>query len=223
MASRTLTFPGDLFPEGTSLGAYPATDWGAHYPSGDPAVYSTAVDTQTVTDGAATFTGLSNGTDYYACGDAGTDDYRYQLFSVPAAIASMARVYHSTTQAATNGAPLILAFDSESYDTDEMHSPSPADNSRLTIRTAGVYLLTAQVDFASNATGVRAAYIVVGGTLQVGGLASAAVAIDQPVTATAQVELAADDYVEVMALQTSGGSLNVLASSSFSAVRLGDG
>lgn len=83
MASRTLTFPGDLFPEGTSLGAYPATDWGAHYPSGDPAVYSTAVDTQTVTAGAVTFTGLSDGADYYACGDVGSGTYRYQLFSVP--------------------------------------------------------------------------------------------------------------------------------------------
>ncbi len=60
MASFTLDV-GQVFPEGTSIGAYTPVE-------GQQAPQGAAVDTQTVTGGAVTFTGLTSGKAYQAWG-----------------------------------------------------------------------------------------------------------------------------------------------------------
>lgn len=60
------------------IGAYPASRWPAGSPSGTP--IGAATNTQTISAGSVTFTGLTAGTDYYATDATGT---RYVRFSVP--------------------------------------------------------------------------------------------------------------------------------------------
>src|SRR5262245_22049217 len=64
------------------------------------------------------------------------------------------RAYHNAAQALTTGVEASLALNSERYDTDTMHD-TVTNNSRLTIKTAGLYIITGHVEFANNATGYR--------------------------------------------------------------------
>lgn len=139
------------------------------------------------------------------------------------------RVFHSAAQSITTSAvSQVLAFNSERYDTLAMHD-NVTNNSRITIVDAGLYLITAAVEFAANATGYR----------QIELLLSAAtfIAIDNRVSVGAGdttkcnistvYKFTAGQYLEVRAMQTSGGALNVnnfgQSSPEFSATRLGAG
>jgi hypothetical protein len=77
MAGFTLTRP-DVFPEGTEVGVYAASNWP---PTGPPsgAPIGSAADTQEVEDGSVTFSGLTQGAVYYAVAEVG-GVYRYVGF-----------------------------------------------------------------------------------------------------------------------------------------------
>ena len=138
-----------------------------------------------------------------------------------------ARVYHSMTQSLTTATQTALSFDSERWDTDTIHDNS-TNNSRLTCKTAGLYLIIGQVGYAFSATGVRQTSIRLNGVTYL-----AAIATQAPTTGTFPARhivsttypLAVNDYVEVMAYQESGGALNteVLANAvpEFQMIRLG--
>lgn len=80
MAEFTLERP-NVFPDGTEVGAYAASDWPTPIPpTGEPT--GTAADTGTVASNKVTFTGLSEGTAYWAVGKVG-ETYRYISFLVP--------------------------------------------------------------------------------------------------------------------------------------------
>jgi hypothetical protein len=124
-----------------------------------------------------------------------------------------ARAYHNANQSTTSATPFVLAFNSERFDTDTIHDTA-TNNSRLTCKTAGKYQITGQVRWAANATGDR--YVVI----QLNGATPLAEVWQQAVTVaaipTAQIcatlyDLAVNDYVELVAQQTSGGALNVIA------------
>jgi hypothetical protein len=121
------------------------------------------------------------------------------------------RVRHDADQAAgTSGALTTLTFNTEVFDTDSIHSTS-SNATRLTCRTAGKYMVGANVRWQSSAAGTyRYVQLLVNGTTR-------AAAIHQtPIAATAGQnivtiwEFAVGDYVEVGVIQDSGGSLNVL-------------
>jgi hypothetical protein len=65
MASATVTRP-DVFPNGTSVAAYPATNQSEHGRAG-----GTADDTKTVSSDSAAFTTLTAGRSYVLVGDNG--------------------------------------------------------------------------------------------------------------------------------------------------------
>lgn len=65
---------GGVFPEGTSVGAYPASRWGPDVPSGAP--IGAAVESKSVSGGTATFTTLTAGTEYYFTASV-SGTYRY--------------------------------------------------------------------------------------------------------------------------------------------------
>jgi hypothetical protein len=126
------------------------------------------------------------------------------------ALVPAARVYHSTNQSIANNTGVALAFNTESFDTDTIHD-TVTNNSRLTCKTAGKYLITGTIEWAANATGIRQAILQVNGTTQPG--------IDErigtatyPVTTTVVTlyDLAVNDYVELLGYQDSGGALNAL-------------
>jgi hypothetical protein len=120
-----------------------------------------------------------------------------------------ARVFHSTTQSIANASPVALNFNSERYDNDVIHDNS-TNNERLTCKTAGIYIITANVGFAANATGIRAIHIELNGTTLIGApsqLAAGAGGATR-LELTTQYQLTVGDYVRVVVFQDSGGSLN---------------
>jgi hypothetical protein len=122
-----------------------------------------------------------------------------------------ARVFNTTNISITSGAGALqtLTFDSEADDSANLHS-TVTNSSRMTAPVAGVYLVTANVRFASNGTGYRQVlFLVNGGTLHGDDIRAAVSGVVTDVVTSARVSLAAGDYVEVQVGQTSGGALNV--------------
>ena len=68
------------------------------------------------------------------------------------------RVFKAWHQSIPDGIQTELIFDREDYDTDEMHD-LVVNNERITIKTAGIYLITFQGQFEQNAVGIRQALI----------------------------------------------------------------
>lgn len=128
-----------------------------------------------------------------------------------------ARVTHDTTQSVANTGFTTLAFNTEKFDTDTIHDTS-TNNSRLTCKTTGKYLISANITFAANATGYRQLVFLLNGTTYI-----ASVINQAPTTGGATgsmlistiYSLTANDYVEVQAAQSSGGALNVLSGSEY--------
>lgn len=124
-----------------------------------------------------------------------------------------ARVYHNTTQTVSSGTPLAVAFNSERYDTDTCHD-NATNNSRLTATTAGKYLIVGNINWSSP----------VAGDLDIRLNGSTYIAA-HGITGSAQVvynvvmtiwDMGAGDYVELMAIQSSGGSVTINSSASYS-------
>ena len=133
------------------------------------------------------------------------------------------RVYHNTTQSLTTATLTVLAFNSEREDTDTMHD-TVTNNSRITIKTAGRYQVTAHVTFASNATGERGINLWVNGATYVAGhnqmpVTSGSATI---MSLTTSHKFAVNDYIEVVGFQGSGGALNILASDGTNERRFAD-
>ena len=109
-------------------------------------------------------------------------------------------VTHSVNQTVpfTNPSVTTLAFDTERYDTANMHD-NATNNSRLTAPVNGIYAVTAQVSWSPNGTGVRDLELRKNGTTDIDFDESALP--DQNQEVTTQVRLAAGDYVEALVQQ----------------------
>jgi hypothetical protein len=122
------------------------------------------------------------------------------------------RVYRSGALSVSNSTSTRVSFDSELFDTDTMHSTT-VNAGRITITTAGSYLLVANLDWAPNATGSRQGYFIVNNAVVIPGLAHAA--NQEPGYSTYQspafgpYALSAGDYVELEVRQNSGGAHNL--------------
>lgn len=126
--------------------------------------------------------------------------------------APSARVFHNAAQSINNNTTTILAFNSERFDTDTIHD-TVTNNSRLTCKTAGKYIVSATIGFASNATGVREVDVKLNGTTNIARRIENAVNGDNHYTTVDSLyDLAVNDYLEIAVVQTSGGALNVLSS-----------
>jgi hypothetical protein len=120
-----------------------------------------------------------------------------------------ARVTRSSAQSIPDSLNTNLAFDQERYDTAGVHD-NATNNSRLTAPVTGIYVVTAQFTWGGSAgTGSRFGALMKNGSALI--TRSVQVPGDDDVNITTQVRLAASDYVEVVVLQTSGGSLTVAA------------
>ena len=84
-------------------------------------------------------------------------------------------------------------------------------NDRITIGQAGFYNITANVSFATNATGRRLVQIFVNGADRGSVQMTASTASTTIISVSTNIYLAATDYVEVHALQQSGGALNTVS------------
>jgi hypothetical protein len=126
------------------------------------------------------------------------------------------RVTHSVNQIITQGPDATLRFDSERYDSANMHS-NATNNSRLTAPVTGIYEIGANVEWDVNSAGRRRLAVLKNGTTFI--------AFEQipPVSnettgqeLTTQARLRAGDFVQAQVLQNSGGSLNVLKLNEYS-------
>jgi hypothetical protein len=121
-----------------------------------------------------------------------------------------ARVYHDANQSIAPNTATALAFNSERYDTDGIHDPS-TNNSRLTCKTAGKYLIMGNIQWAASASETErtarirlngSAYIAVVGQIQRG-----TYSLCQVVSTIYDLDL--DDYVELVVRQGTNGSIDV--------------
>lgn len=117
----------------------------------------------------------------------------------------------------SSGSYQALTFDTERVDVGPMHDTT-TNTGRLTVPSGGggFYAIGGCIEFASNATGRRGVQVRLNGTTVITRIESSAFANDQAVTVGTVYQLAAGDYVELMGLQSSGGNLNMLASSAYS-------
>jgi len=129
-------------------------------------------------------------------------------------------------QSISNATNTFITFNVEDFDTDAFHSTS-SNTTRITIPAGkdGKYQFTSHVLFDNTGgTGRRITFFAKNGTLlnkshtEVGPVSGSSIGIVNSVL----LNLVATDYIEVMAYQTTGGSINTDgASCSFSAVYLG--
>lgn len=120
-----------------------------------------------------------------------------------------ARAYRSTNQTIGDSSVTTLTFDSERWDTGALHDTG-SNTDRLVAPVAGKYLITAHIQWASNATGERQIRIV-------DSSANVMAAASQPpvsgnvtrMSIATVVDLTAADYVTVAVFQSSGGNLDV--------------
>jgi hypothetical protein len=108
----------------------------------------------------------------------------------------------------SNGADTVITWSSAEYDNNTMFSAGTPD--RLTIKTAGIYVVTATITWPSNSTGERISWIQKNGTTGTrwgnrrGGAWSSGVT---EYSIAAQITCAVNDYIQIGNYQNSGGTL----------------
>jgi hypothetical protein len=130
------------------------------------------------------------------------------------------RVSRSSTQSLTSGTEATLAFDTEQFDTNSMHS-TVSNTERITINTAGIYVfswgtqLSADTDYL-----VAYTYLRIGGATIVAHGSSIGTytdAVGPLLNGSCLYKCAAADYFEVRAFQrnTSAGANTTQAATTF--------
>tara|TARA_R110002020_G_scaffold105272_1_gene245702 strand:+ start:386 stop:1033 length:648 start_codon:yes stop_codon:yes gene_type:complete len=138
-------------------------------------------------------------------------DHAHAMASSPVATYSC-RAYNNANISIANATTTAVALNAERWDTDTMHDTS-TNNSRITIKTAGVYVFDAQIRFADNTTGDRMIDIVHDGSTEIARAIWHGTAGTNTVDArnlTVVYNMAVDEYVEMKVWQNSGGALNII-------------
>ncbi len=126
-----------------------------------------------------------------------------------------ARVYNSTAKSIPSGSFVVITFDSERYDTDNIHDNS-TNNSRLTCKTAGVYLISFCGELPAASTGRAVAKIQVNGGTNICMMSNILTSLGPiRMNPSSIYTLNVNDYVEVFVYQESGGTLNLAATSDY--------
>lgn len=121
------------------------------------------------------------------------------------------------TAVASGTSPVAVVWSAMRRDAGAMWSAT-VNQSRLTVRQAGVYRVGAFLDWGTNTTGVRLAWLRVNGATLFAGNGVTPTAQGSPLTCTGVFDLQVGDYVEVIAVQNSGGSIT--PTGFFTAVRV---
>lgn len=137
------------------------------------------------------------------------------------------RVFNSASISIAHNTTTALTFDSERFDTDAMHSTASLTG-RITFNTAGLYLVTGHVGWATSAsTATRLTSIRLNGSTTITEALHDNVNQGVAQSVTTLYKFAVNDYVELVVYQFTGGALNVSAVANwtpeFSAVWVGLG
>lgn len=133
------------------------------------------------------------------------------------AVMPAAKVYHDTSQSIADSTAVALAFNSERFDTNVMHDTA-TNNSRLTAKTSGKYLIMGQLEWSSNTGSTHQLLIKLNNVTFIAYIESTPVYYRMEVSTL--YELAINDYVELIVLQVSGGSKSI-NNPGFSMVKVG--
>jgi hypothetical protein len=128
--------------------------------------------------------------------------------------------YATTAQALATGTTLIpISLDAERYDSDGGHSVV-TNTSRYVVQVPGTYEMKGCLGFIGSATGNRAVGIMVNGNSVLGSITQLSTVSGNSFAATVSCEelLAAGDYIELAAWQTSGAPLNTSVTTAFGPV-----
>lgn len=129
------------------------------------------------------------------------------------------RVYRNANQLIPDSAWTMVSFNAQRWDVPDndqwVLAPNPT---RLTCQWDGIYVITGNVSWEANVTGIRMVRIVVNDAVDVARTQAQNLmlnAMQQIVTTT--YKLVAGDFVELAVYQSSGGNLNVLTAADYSA------
>jgi hypothetical protein len=128
--------------------------------------------------------------------------------SIEQSITLGARVYHSANQNITNSTWTALNFDSERWDTDNIHN-NTTNNTRLTATTAGKYIIIGNASFYNgNVNGEGR--LRLNGTTIIANYNSA-----RFINITTIYDLAVNDYVEFIVFQNTGSTQPVSSTANY--------
>lgn len=133
-------------------------------------------------------------------------DHAHAMAATPVSDISCS-VYNDAAITLSNDTATAVAMNTEVYDTDTMHDTS-TNNSRVIFKTAGKYIVTQNLVYAHNTTGYRSIELRLNGSTQLNKTTYADFRTgDDWYAMTTVVDADADDYVETLAYQNSGGDL----------------
>lgn len=124
------------------------------------------------------------------------------------------RVFHSAAQSIASATNTALAFNSERYDTNTMHD-TVTNNSRITMNTAGLYIVTANIQLASDTDyTTHDVWILLNGVTTIANINNVnpgTAALSRIYQLVTTYKFAVTDYIQVMVRQvnTSAGANNV--------------
>lgn len=120
-----------------------------------------------------------------------------------------ASVTKGSAQSIADTTLTAITFDTEEFDTDDLHSTS-VNTERITIPTTGVYLVTAGVQWASGTTGFRYMNIKLNGTTNLAEDRRNGVSGQETEQTVSRIySFTAGDYVVLNVYQNSAGSVNI--------------
>lgn len=125
-------------------------------------------------------------------------------------------VYATSHATIANNTDTAVAFNNERRDTANMHDPV-TNNNRLIAPVNGMYTVSMNIAFINNATGFRVMWIRRGGITNMGLDIKPAVNGDHTAwMCSTDIYLFANEYIELMVKQTSGGNLALVETPDFS-------
>lgn len=126
------------------------------------------------------------------------------------------RVYSNTLQTIANNTLTGINLNQERYDTDNMHD-NAINNDRITFNTAGVYVITGHIRWASNTAGYRDVYFRLNATTIIARSHQNPVTGDVTTQSLATVyRVNVGDYIQMIVVQTSGGNLDIQSAGNYS-------
>lgn len=144
-------------------------------------------------------------------------NYRDFLFPDSESLDVSCRVTMSAPQVVSNATDVLITWNQESYDTDDMHD-NMTNNSRITVQVAGKYSVMAQASWADNSVGMRELSILKNSVV-VGVVRHLADGNAQHVVSFVD-ECAVGDFLELSVNQDSGGNLAFQSATYFEAHKI---
>jgi len=147
--------------------------------------------------------------------------YLYNSFRVSTPLGANAKMIPSQVIPVTTATTVV--FGGENWDTDSIHDNASPQNTKLTCKTPGKYLINLRLTWATAAdNGRRIAKIVLNGSTDIVQTETGTNANGQATSqATTLCDLAVNDYIEAQVYHDHGGGLQILSTlSEFSMVRV---